>query len=101
MPDEYLQSLQDAEQTFSHKIDLLNEVIQDLNRIEEASHAYSARHPDHASTGHTVADALRSLQDLLHRVVDQHNQVVAVIAEKKQEVEKHKQEADAYQPDTI
>jgi len=101
VPDEYLQTLEDAEKTFGHEVDLLNQAIQNLDRYQQASRAYSDRHPDHAATGHVIADALKSLQDLLHQVVDQHNQVAAMLAEKKQEVQQHHQDAQSYQPDSI
>ena len=94
MADELLATIEDADRTFAHQIDLLNQAIQDLDRYQEAARGYSERHPEHASTGHVIADSLKSLQDLLHSVIDQHNQVTAVLAEKKQEV-LH------YEPDSI
>jgi hypothetical protein len=98
MADEYLQTLEDAERTFAHEIELLNKAIEDLDRYEVASKAYSDRHPEHAATGHAIADALKPLQDLLHQVVDQHNNVAAMLAEKKLEVQ---QQAKEYQPDSL
>ncbi|HET6914679.1 MAG TPA: hypothetical protein VFH56_01170 [Acidimicrobiales bacterium] len=94
MAEELLATIEDADRTFAHQIELLNQAIQDLDRYEEAARAYSERHPEHASTGHVIADSLKSLQDLLHNVVDQHNRVAAVLAEKKQEVQQ-------YEPDSI
>jgi predicted Zn-dependent protease len=98
MADEYLQTLEDAEKTFGHMIDLLNQAIKDLDQYEEASKAYASRHPEHGETGHAIADALKPLQNLLHEVVDQHNRVAAMLAEKKLEVQQHGKE---YAPDSL
>jgi hypothetical protein len=98
MAEEYLKTLEDAERTFAHQIDLLNKAIQDLDQYMEAGNAYAQRHPEHAGTGHAIADALKPLQDLLHQVVDQHNKVAAMLAEKKLEVQ---QQAQTYEPDSI
>jgi predicted nucleic acid-binding Zn-ribbon protein len=76
-----LQHLQELDQYTTKVLNLLTEADQDLQQATAAVERFSAAHPDNATHGTKVSDAIRNIQSVIASWTNLHNQLVGEIRE--------------------
>lgn len=89
MPDQTsLQHLEDLDQKVSHLVKLLTEADQALEQSQAVIANYNQAHNNNPAHGTAISSSLTNIQGLISSYTNEHNQLVGMIKEAKDEANK-------------
>jgi hypothetical protein len=91
-----LEHLQEVERAYAHYADLLKQADTALEQANAFVNNYIAAHPDNASKGPKLSEALKDVQELLSKTTTKINELDGQIAEAKRDAEQRQLADDPY-----